>query len=153
MIDDIPTIIKSIHGNYAKGFVLKSDLSLLACYIAKVGNYFAHGETLKQAVKDATAKCEQNLPIEERINRFITQYPSLNISVKASELFDWHNKLTGSCLFGRQEFCKSHDIDYTNGYYTVSEFINITINAYGSDVIKQLKDTYEKKNKDTPHPN
>ena len=153
MIDDTPTIITSVHNNYAKGFILNSDLTLSPCYIAKVGNYFAHGETLKQAVKDATAKYEQNLPIEERINRFINQYPSLNISAKASELFDWHNKLTGSCLFGRQEFCRSRGIDYTNGYYTVSEFIDITINAYGGDVIKQLKDTYEKKNKDTPRPN
>ncbi|MBQ1295079.1 MAG: hypothetical protein IIY21_13640, partial [Clostridiales bacterium] len=52
-IDDINTLIDSVHGNYAKGRILCDDLTTKDCYVAKCGNYFAHGETLKQAMSDA----------------------------------------------------------------------------------------------------
>ena len=49
MVDDIPTIFKSIRNNIAKGFIVKSDLQFEPCYIVKENNQFAHGDTLKDA--------------------------------------------------------------------------------------------------------
>lgn len=43
LIDGIQTIIKSVRGNIAQGFILKNDLTLQPCYIVKEQNYFAHG--------------------------------------------------------------------------------------------------------------
>lgn len=140
-VDGVPTIIESVHGNYAKGRVLNSDFTTEECFIAKYENYFAHGQTLKEAQSDAKSKYEQNIPIEERIARFNKEYPNRNVKVPASDLFRWHNLLTGSCLFGRKQFCEEHNIDYENGEYTVNEFIEITKNAYGSFVIKQLENS------------
>ena len=144
MVDDTPTIIRSVHGNYATGYILRQDLTTQPCFIAKRGNCFAHGHTLRAAVEDAERKYEQNLPVEERIKRFVEAYPDPTVKVPASELFDWHNRLTGSCLMGRQEFCRAKGIDYENGSYTVSEFINLTINAYGGHIISALKNKYDK---------
>ena len=140
-IDSINTLIDSVHGNYAKGRILCDDLTTRDCYIAKCGNFFAHGETLKQAMSDAREKYEENAPIEERIARFNEKYPDRNIKVPASELFSWHHILTGSCLMGRKQFCEENDLDYKDGSYTVNEFIALTRNAFGGDVIRQLETT------------
>ena len=137
-IDGIPTIIDSIHGNYAKGKILKDDLTITECFIAKCGNFFAHGENLKQALSDAREKYNENKPLEERISEFNETYPDNDTPIDGNELFSWHHILTGSCLFGRKEFCLSKGLD-VNAKYTVREFISLTENAFGSDVIKQLK--------------
>ena len=141
-VDGVATLIDSVHRNYAKGRILNRDFTTTDCYIAKVGNYFAHGETLEQARKDATAKYEENLPTEERIRLFMEQYPDPNVKIPAKELYDWHHKLTGSCATGRNMFAKEHDIDVEHDEFTVCEFIALTENSYGSEVIKQLKESY-----------
>ena len=140
-IDNMQTIIKSVHGNYAKGLILNSDLTLTPCFIAKEGNFFAHGKTLKEAVQDAHGKYMQSVPVEERIAEFNRQYPDRNEKVDASELFQWHNTLTGSCLMGREQFCKERNLDYKKGKYTVNEFIELTLHTYGGEIIKKLRDS------------
>lgn len=50
-IDEIPTIFDYIYGNMAKGKIVNfEDFSLKPCYIAKNKYWFAHGETIKQAL-------------------------------------------------------------------------------------------------------
>ena len=77
-IDSVPTIITQVRGNIACGYIVKKDLTLEPCYIAKAGNYFAHGKTLKDALKDAEAKEMREMPIEERIEKFIEVFGSLD---------------------------------------------------------------------------
>ena len=141
-IDDTPTLIDSVHGNYAKGSILNSDLTLAPCYIAKCGDYFAHGDTLRQAQEDARRKYEQNLPTEERIRLFMEAYAGLETEVPHKDLFRWHNTLTGSCEMGRREWCKNHGLDPENGKMSVRRFIELTKNSYGGDIIKQLMEAY-----------
>ena len=141
IIDNIPTLIYSVHGNFAKGLILEYDLTTNPCYIAKCGNYFAHGGNLEDAFHYAREKYDENTPIEERIARFNCQYPDRNRKVPAKELFNWHHTLTGSCLMGRKHFCEEHGIDYENGEYSVNEFIQLTKNAYNGNVIRQLEDS------------
>lgn len=138
-IDDVPTIITSIHGNIAKGGIVKQDFTLRPCYIARVGDCFAHGDTLRDAVRDAAEKALQAEPVEERVARFRAAYPDYNKPVPCRELFDWHHILTGSCEAGRRQFCRNHGIDL-DASYTVRYFIDITRDAYGGDVIKLLDD-------------
>ena len=138
-IDGLPTLIDSVHGNFAKGCILSHDLTTKPCFIVKIGNYFAHGESLKQAFIDATEKSIKNQPIEERIAQFNTVYPNRNVKIPACELFSWHHILTGSCLMGRKQFCEERGLDYKNGKYTVNEFIQLTKNAYGGYIIRQLE--------------
>ena len=137
-IDGIYTIIDSVHGNYAKGKILRDDLTVTECFCAKYGNFFAHGDTLKQALQDVSEKYNENKSLEERISEFNEKYPDNNMPIDGNELFSWHHILTGSCLFGRKSFCESKGLD-VNAKYTVREFISLTENAFGKDVIKQLK--------------
>jgi hypothetical protein len=141
MIDKTATVIESVHGSYAKGGILNSDLTLTPCYIARYGNFFAHGEILRDAMNEAAEKYGQNLPVEERIRCFNEQYPDRDKKVPAKELFNWHHILTGSCLMGRKNFCENKGIDYENGCYSVNEFISLTKDGYGGDVIKLLENS------------
>ena len=141
-IDNVPTIIIQVHGNFAYGYIVKEDLTLEPCFIAKVGNSFAHGKTLKEAVADAKAKETKRLPIEERIEKFIEIFGPLDSEHTGKEFYDWHHILTGSCRMGRDGFCKSHNIDLAQKY-SVRYFLDITKGSYGSDVIKMIIKAYE----------
>ena len=139
IIDSLQTLIYSLKGNIAKGAIINADMTLTDCYIARVDNCFAHGSTTKEALKEATAKALQQTPIEVRIERFINKF-NLTKKHKAIDMFEWHGILTGSCNLGRKSFCANHSIDIATAKFTVKEFIALTENQYGGDVIKQLKD-------------
>ena len=143
IIDGMQTIIYSVHGNIARGATINTDLTLADCYIAKCEDYFAHGETAKQAMSDAQNKAYQNKPIEERIDCIVKKYPDVDVPIEHSALFSLHNFLTGSCLFGRKEFAKAHSLDPEHGAMTMREFIHLTKDAYGGDNIRQLADAYK----------
>ena len=141
MIDDVPTLIDRVRGDYAKGSILHDDLSLAPCYVARVGNSFAHGDTLHQALADATAKELEDQPIEERIARFVAEFPDPDKAVPFKSLYTWHHVLTGSCTLGRDEFTRSHSLD-TAKDYTPRYFIEIAAQAYGGEAIRQLAESY-----------
>ena len=138
MVDDTPTVFFNIKGNVAKCAILDCKTFLLPCFVVKGGGLFAHGSTLHEAHAALQAKLLKRKPIEERIADFKAEFQS-DKKYPASEFFKWHHILTGSCEFGRREFCRQHNIDIENGQYTVEEFIEITKNAYGGDTIKKLK--------------
>ena len=140
-IDDVPTLIDSVSGNFAKGRILQNDLTTRPCYIAKVGKYFAHGDTLHEAMADAQEKYNEHRPLEERIADFNREFPDRDVKVDAARLFEWHHILTGSCLAGRKAFCEDRGLDYEHGHYTVNEFIHLTRNAYGGEAIQELEKT------------
>ncbi len=141
IIDCLPTLIYQIRDNYAKGAILNSDLTLTPCFIARVDNCFAHGETLHEAVQDAQAKALNHAPVETRIQRFVQKYPDPDKPVPFAELFDWHHALTGSCRFGREKFVEQHQLD-TNAEYTPRFFINLTKNDFGGEIIRKLTKAY-----------
>ena len=141
-IDNVPTIITQVHGNFAYGYIVKDDLTLSPCFIAKVSNSFAHGKTLEEAVADAKAKELEKMTVEERIAKFVEAFGPLDSEHTGKEFYDWHNILTGSCHMGRDEFCRSHSIDLTQKY-SVRYFLNITKDSYGSDIIQLIIKAYE----------
>lgn len=141
-VDRVPTIITQVRNNFAKGFIVKSNLTLSPCYIAKVGNSFAHGYTLKEAFVDAERKGIDKIPIEEHITKFVETFGSLDSEHTGKKFYDWHHILTGSCKMGRDEFCRTHNIDLKKKY-TVRYFLDITDESYGGDIIKLIRKSYK----------
>ena len=139
MIDGIATILSHVVGNLAKGFILGDDLTLTPCYVAKGHNLFAHGKTAKKAEEALREKFFANMDSEQAIGMFLEEF-SPSKKYPARDFYVWHNRLTGSCEFGRNKFVREHGIDIDNGMYTVEEFIEITENDFGGEVIKQLSE-------------
>ena len=137
MIDGIATTISHIHGNTAKGTIVNRDLTETPCYIVKEGKYFAHGKTLAEVREELQDKLFDKMSIEARIMEFWKCHKK-GIKYPTKDFFEWHHKLTGSCLMGRQQFAKDHGIDL-DGEMTVEEFIDLTKNAFGGDIIKRLE--------------
>ena len=142
-IDGVPTLIDHVHGNAAKGRILRDDLTTDACYIVKQGSLFAHGKTLRAAMDALRDKLFEDMPEEERIAEFVKahewgkQYPS-------ADYYGWHHRLTGSCDMGRSEVAKRHGYKITDDeLLTVEEFIKLTENSYGGSVIRKLREAYE----------
>ena len=138
-IDDTPTIIRSAHGNLAKGFVLQGDFKLIPCYIAKHDNMFAHGETIQEAVAAVNKKVLKNMESDKVIDKFFEHFTDLSKKYPARDFFEWHHYLTGSCEMGRRTFVQNGGYDIEHDRFTVHEFIDITRNAYGKDVILRLE--------------
>ena len=141
MVDGMPTIIKSIRNNVAQGFIFNSDFTLTPTFVVKGNNKFAHGDTLREAFTALQEKLYDDSTEEERIEAFKKHFPDFSFSVPAKELFHWHHVLTGSCKQGRLSFCKSKGIDIENDFFTINEFIELTKDSYGGDIIKKLKDS------------
>ena len=137
-IDSIQTAILQVRGNVAKGFILQRDLTLKPCYVVKQDNYFAHGETLREAQQALRDKLFEEMDEDDRIDAFLNEFKANN-KYPAKSFYDWHNRLTGSCKMGRDTFVQDKGIDLENDNYTVSEFIKITQGSYGSDTIERLK--------------
>lgn len=134
-IDGLQTIVISVKGNIAKGFLLQVDLSLKPCFIARVGDLFAHGDTAREAVEEANRKAMQSMPVEERVALMKSTFD--NGPMTGHQLYDWHGKLTGSCRFGRDAFVKERGIDLEKAY-TLEEFVALTKDQYGGDIVKML---------------
>ena len=140
-IDGISTLIDHVRGNVAKGKILLKDLCTKDCYIVKQDDCFAHGYTLREAIEALHEKLFEDMPEEERIEEFVKCHKS-NEKYPNTDFFIWHNKLTGSCLAGRNAFVKNHEINM-DGSMTVSEFIELTKNDFGGKTILKLKEYYK----------
>ena len=138
IIDDIPTIIKHIHDNVAKGYILNDDFTLTKTFVAKENGKLAHGETLHDAFASLQEKLYDDSTEEERIEAFKKHFPDFTKKVSAKELFYWHHVLTGSCKQGRLSFCINKGIDIEKDSFTIYEFIELTKESYNGDIIKKL---------------
>ncbi|MBR4873299.1 MAG: hypothetical protein IKV00_05640, partial [Clostridia bacterium] len=148
-VDDMQTIIVSVKAGFAKGFILNGDLTLVPCFIAKGGGKFAHGETLKKAIAALQDKLFEDMPEDERIAAFIEAHPDKTAKAPARDLWVWHNRLTGSCEMGRNQFAADRGIDIDKDSFTPLEFIAMCKHSYGGEVIQRLEEAYAKE--DAPH--
>ena len=140
MIDGVPTIITRVRGNVAKGKIVRSDMGTETAYIVKGGSCFAHGRTLHEAWAALEDKLFEDMPVEERIDAFAAEF-KLGEARTVADFYAWHHKLTGSCTQGRDAFARDHGLKMDD-VMTPEEFIRLTCNAYGGDVIRQLAGRY-----------
>lgn len=145
MIDGIQTMLGIVHGNIARGRVLLEDLTTKPCYVVKQGGVYAHGETLRAAMEALRDKLLEGMPLEERIEEFVKAH-EWGKAYQSADYYDWHRKLTGSCEMGRSEFAAAHGYKLTaDELLTVEEFIDLTKGSYGGDIIRRLREAYNKK--------
>ena len=141
MIDNTPTIFKSIRENVAQGFIVQSDLQLKPCFVVKENNKFAHGNTLRDALTSLQEKLYDDSTEEERIEAFKKKFPEYDVKYDNRDLFAYHHVLTGSCRMGRESFVSDRGLSL-DGKTSVREFVKLTKNAYGGDIVKKLPSAY-----------
>ena len=144
IIDDIPTIIRSIRGNIAKCMILNVDLTTTPCFVVKIGNCFAHGKTIKETFLVAQAKHFNEMQEDERLQAFVDAH-KWGVEYPDKDFYDWHNKLTGSCKMGRDRFAQEHGLEKLDGKHTIEWFVNLTKDSYGGEIIKRIPSLYKSK--------
>ena len=142
-IDNVPTIINRINGNVAYGAIITVDLSVNKCFVVKQDGKFAHGYSLRNAMSALADKLFEDMPTDERIERFWSEF-SPGVKYPAKLFYDWHHRLTGSCEMGRRQFAEDRGIDVETAEYTPEEFIALTEHAYNGQIIKQVKEAMPK---------
>jgi len=105
-------------------------------YVAKRDGFFAHGGTLKEATEQVEQKWLSSQTVEEKIEQFKKQFKK-GVAYKASLFYDWHTRLTGSCKTGKDMWVSQNNVDLESAM-TVDQFIELTKNAYGGEIIKRL---------------
>ena len=141
MVDGTQTIFTSVRGNVAQGFIVQNNLQLTPCFIVKENNEFAHGSTLRDAFESLQEKLYEDSTDEERIEAFKKKFTSYEEKYDNGDLFAYHHVLTGSCRMGRESFVKDKGLSL-DGKTSVREFVELTKNAYGGDIIKKLPKAY-----------
>ena len=141
-IDGVNTLIRSVRGNIAHGAIVNNDLTTTPCYIVKQDNVFAHGETLREAMEALREKLFEDMPEDERIDAFLRE-TDREKAYPTQYFYDWHHRLTGSCDMGRKQFARDHGVDLERGVMTLTEFLELTKDAYGGDVIRKVIDRME----------
>lgn len=121
----------------AHGAILNGDLTLTPCYIVKQDNIFAHGETLREAMEALRDKLFEDMPEDERIDAFLRE-TDREKTYPTQYFYDWHHRLTGSCDMGRKQFARDYGVDLEHGMMTLTEFLELTKDAYGGDVIRKV---------------
>ena len=140
MIDDVPTIITGIRGSVAMGFIVMADLSKRKTFVVKGGGKFAHGEDLHAAQAALEEKLFDDMPGEEKLEAFREQFTP-GEAYTVADFYDWHHRLTGSCTQGRDAFAQDHELSMSDAM-TPEEFIDLTKDAFGGRVIRQLAAHY-----------
>ena len=136
-IDGVNTLIHSVRGNTAHGAIVNDDLTLTQCYIVKQDGFFAHGETLREAMEDLRDKLFEDMPEDDCIEMFLSETDRKK-TYPTQYFYDWHHRLTGSCDMGRKQFALDHGVDLEHGMMTLTEFLELTKDAYGGDVIRKV---------------
>ena len=108
------------------------------CFVVKENGKFAHGNTLHDAFTALQEKLYDDRTEEERLAAFREHFADFGKKYPAKELFAWHHVLTGSCKAGRMAFCQDKGIDLEKDTYSVVEFIRLTKDAYGGEMIRKL---------------
>ena len=141
LVDGMRTLIDVCHDTYAMGRILHSDLTTEKCFVVKQNGMFAHGKTMREARDALLEKLFDDMPEDERIEKFVKSH-SLHERYPNRDFFSWHHRLTGSCLQGRTAFAQDHGIDL-DGSMTTKEFLELTKDSYGGDIIRRTMKAYE----------
>ncbi len=140
MIDGVPTIITEIRGSVAMGSIVMADLSKRKTFVVKGGGKFAHGADLHAAQAALEEKLFDDMPVEEKLEAFREQFAP-GEAYTVADFYDWHHRLTGSCTQGRDAFAQDHELSMSDAM-TPEEFIDLTKDAFGGRIIRQLAEYY-----------
>ena len=140
-IDDVPTIIKLIHGDVVNGYILNRDFTLEKAFVCKGHGYFAHGKTIKEARASLEEKIFDDMNVEYKLEEFRSKFKK-GKKYSGHDFFTWHHNLTGSCLQGRNNFVENKGINLDDKF-TVKEFLEIVKGSYGWNVLKELVEEYK----------
>ena len=88
-IDGVNTLIHSVRGNTAHGAIVNDGLTLTQCYIVKQDGFFAHGETLREAMEALRDKLFEDMPEDDRIEMFLSE-TDRGKTYPTQYFYDWH---------------------------------------------------------------
>ena len=108
---------------------LKVKIVLEIKYVVTDGEYYSHGDTLKQAREDL---------IYKRCNRDKSEYENMTLETMLlfKDCVEMYRGITGACSSGTKHFAQS--INDLKKEYSIAEVIEITAGQYGNDTLVEF---------------
>jgi len=101
---------------------------LKKCFVVEKGEFYSHGETLREAIADVNFKyMQENFDLSELIKE---------IKDKQTVSVEEYRLLTGACKMGVSQFMESNKI--TVAELPLEKVLEITSGAYGGSRIREL---------------
>lgn len=130
--DGILSKILSKKGNVFKVYICTKytdGFTTTPTYIVQVGDFFAHGETVKEARESLIYKIS---------NRDTSVYDNLTIDniLTKEEAIKMYRVITGACEYGVKNYVES--LPNVKDKYSIKEIIELTNGQYGNDVVRRF---------------
>ncbi len=107
-INNYVLYITNIHFPYAMGEIIKNDLTTQKCFIAKVNNHIAVGESIHSVIDELREKIKVSTDNEFDVAKaFVLSHPDYDKEYDWDEMVLWHSLTNYSCEEGRRKFTKN----------------------------------------------
>ena len=107
LIDDYLLYITHVHEPWAKGEIIKNDLTTQTCYIGKINNIIVVSDSIRNVLELLRKKIMNTYKNEDDIAAaFVYAHPDYNKQYDWEEMVFWHSITNYSCSEGRNNFSK-----------------------------------------------
>ncbi|MCH6256678.1 hypothetical protein MLD52_08980, partial [Puniceicoccaceae bacterium K14] len=103
---------------------------LKKCFVAQRGEYFAHGENLREAIDDVNFKYLQSSENIEEVVQAVKESKSVTVIQ--------YRLLTGACQEGCRRFMEQHDLSPERESFPLDLILKLTAEAFGGERMHEL---------------
>lgn len=97
--------IEVIRNQWAKGKIIKNDLTTQNCYLGKINNIIVVGESVRECLKMLqTNIMKKKNNMDDLAKAFVLSHPHYQKSYNWGEMVSWHMLSNISCEHGRKKF-------------------------------------------------
>lgn len=151
-------IFQNVHGNVAKGYIVRLNTQLVPCYMMKREGKFAYGETPFDTLVALKEQLYYHSSKFERFEAFMKKFPEYDFPYSNVDLVVYYHIVlpdrkagfiltdNGLTHFGAMAACERFLADHglsLNGATTVREFLQLTKEDYNDGIVQKLVRKYE----------
>jgi hypothetical protein len=97
------------------------------CYVAQVGDTYAHGDTVERALRDLRFKLDKQRPVTEVVAA---------IHRRGTVTFNDYRRITGACERGLREGLRARGIDPDTPELPLAQVLELCRDGYGGETFR-----------------
>lgn len=141
-IDGYMLYIDHVHEPWMIGQILKNDLTIQQCYLAKINHNYVVAGSLHETLELMRKKILSSNSNEKDIaTAFVIAHPEYENKYDWDEMVAWHALSTTSCANGRRQFSKLSDKS-SGDTATPKELIEFMKNSPAAPIAKKMEELY-----------
>jgi hypothetical protein len=142
VIDGYVLYFTNIHKPWASAKIIKNDLTTQDCYVGKINNHIAVGNSLHDVLNELRNKIMQSGNNDYDIAlSFVYAHPEYEKEYDWEEMVFWHSLSEFSCQDGRKRFSENAHKSY-GSTATPKELISFMKQSRAHNIAKKMEELY-----------